>query len=236
MVEELKDIPLLILAGGKGTRLKHLGVDTPKYLMPLDSKTCFADFHLQWAKDQGFSKVILSLGHLADKIQEHCGQGERYGLEITYVLDGDRPLGTGGAVAKALSNTFDILAITYGDTILSVNAKSLYGSLQKSQAEALMSIYHNQVPGHRSNCDFQPPWVTYDKINPLPTWRFIDYGFLLVRRSVIEGFSSHRPLDLADPLASLSRQNKVIGSEIKDRFWEIGSPEALEEFRRHFGF
>jgi NDP-sugar pyrophosphorylase family protein len=236
MVEELKNTPLLILAGGKGTRLKGLGVDTPKYLMPLDDKTCFADFHLHWAKSQGFSRVILSLGHLAEKIQKHCGQGERYGLEISYLLDGDEPLGTGGAVAKALSIDFDILAITYGDTILGVEAKSLYRSLKNSNAQALMSIYENQVPGHRSNCHFNAPWVVYNKTNPNPSWRHIDYGFLLMRRSAIQGFPTQTPLDLAEPLGTLSSQKLVLGSEITERFWEIGSPEALEEFREHFGF
>ena len=236
MVEELKDIPLLILAGGKATRLKGLSADTPKYLMPLDGKTCFADFHLSWARDQGFKRIILSLGHLAEKIQSHIGDGSRYGLEVSYLLDGDTPRGTGGALTQSLTQDFQTLAITYGDTILNLDSKALVRLLNSTQLPALMTVYENKVADHRPNCDFKNTLVTYDKSSPEANWRYIDYGFLILKRSVIESFPNKTPLDLAEPMSTLSRQNGVLGFEATERFWEIGTPESLAEFRKHFGF
>lgn len=236
MVEELKQIPLLILAGGKATRLKGLSADTPKYLMPLDDKTTFADFHLKWAKEQGFTKVILSLGHLAEKIQAHVQDGSRYGLNVSYILDGDSPRGTGGALTQALAHNFETLAVTYGDTILELNSRHLVQLLHKSGLQALMTVFENKVADHRPNCDFKNSLVTYDKINPAKDWRYIDYGFLLLKRQVIESFAQKIPLDLAEPMSALSRQNQVVGFEAKERFWEIGTPESLAEFRQQFGF
>src|SRR4051812_21605901 len=96
---DVSQVPLLILAGGKATRLKHLSQNTPKYLMPVGDR-CFADIHLEWAAQQGFKDILLSLGHLSEQIQAHCGNGEKYGLTIKYLLDGDTPLGTGGALLK----------------------------------------------------------------------------------------------------------------------------------------
>lgn len=236
MVEELKQVPLLILAGGKATRLKGLSAETPKYLMPLDERTTFADFHLNWAKDQGFTKVILSLGHLAEKIQAHVQNGSRYGLEVSYILDGDTPRGTGGALTQALAHPFETLAVTYGDTILELSSLRLVQLLESSGLQALMAVYENNVEDHRPNCDLKDSLVTYDKMNPAADWRFIDYGFMVLKRNVIESFPNKSPLDLAEPMSLLTRQKQVAGFECKERFWEIGTPEALAEFRQHFGF
>ena len=236
MVEELKNIPLLILAGGKATRLRHLAANTAKYLMPISENKTFADLHLKWAKDQGFDRVILSLGYLAEQVQNYCGDGSNFGLKISYISDGDKPAGTGGAVRLALKENFNILAVTYGDTILSLNAKNLTKSFSRAKnSEALMTIYENKVPGHVCNCDFDGQYVKYDKSSPMPEWRYIDYGFMLLKRTLLENFSTQLPLDLANPLSDFSYKRKVIGSLISERFWEIGSPEALTEFKKHFG-
>ena len=90
------NVPLLILAGGKATRLQGLAKDTPKYLQPITANRCFADYHLEWARRQDFSKVILSVGHFGEKVEAYCGNGSKYGLEISYLYDGTTPLGTGG--------------------------------------------------------------------------------------------------------------------------------------------
>lgn len=250
------NLPLLILAGGMATRLKDLAKDTPKYLQPIDDETVFADIHLKWAAHHGFKRVFLSVGHLGEKIQAHCGSGAKYGLEISYLFDGDKPLGTGGAVQMALKFPFDALAITYGDTLLRVPVReflhSFFGNEPgHSTAQAAgqsdgqggsvssvicgaMTVYRNQVPGHVCNADLRGSLVTYDKKNPQTNWAYIDYGFLVLKRSAITNFNETAPFDLAGPLTRLSRAEQIMGFEIKERFWEIGSPEALAEFRRTF--
>ncbi len=228
------ETPLLILAGGKATRLKHLAQDTPKYLQPITADACFADLHLAWAFRQGFRRVILSVGHLGEKIEAHCGDGARHGLNISYLSDGETPVGTGGAVRAALRFPFDSLAITYGDTYLRFSVAEFLKRFDLSGLDGAMTVYRNQVHGHRCNADLDGERLTYNKSAPDPTWAYIDYGFLALKRRAIEAFPAVTPLDLAVPLSSLSLANQLLGFSVEHRFWEIGSPEALAEFRRAF--
>jgi NDP-sugar pyrophosphorylase family protein len=228
-------MPLLILAGGLATRLKGLAKDTPKYLQPIDEKKVFADIHLRWAAHHGFKRVFLSVGHMGEKIEAYCGSGSKYGLELSYLFDGDKPLGTGGAVRGALKYSFDAVAITYGDTLLSVPVAEFLATFESSGLDGAMSVYRNKVPGHTCNADLRAGnLVTYDKKSPAPDWAYIDYGFLALKRSAIDAASDPLPFDLAAPLSRLSRADQIQGFEVKERFWEIGSPEALEEFRTTF--
>ncbi len=226
--------PILVLAGGKGTRLKNLAAQTPKYLMPVTESKVFADVHLEWLKSLGFHQIFLSIGHLGDQIRAHCGNGSQWGLQIQYLEDGEIPLGTGGAVRKALQFPFNELCVTYGDTILNFSLSEILKHYRDSKALGVMTIYENKVPGHQCNATLEGPWVIYDKMRPETGWKYIDYGFLLLSRPLIESFDSTTPLDLSTPLSSASRQKKILGFPVQDRFWEIGSPEALSEFQQRF--
>lgn len=230
------EIPLLILAGGRATRLKHLSENTPKYLMPIDSRKCFADVHLEWVHSQGFKKVYLSIGYLGSQIKDYCQDGSRWGLQIKYLEDGDAPLGTGGAVALALSEKFEYLAVTYGDTVLELSFPELLQKIVSfPNANSLMTVYKCDIPGHQCNATFvDGQFIHYDKLNAQSGWKHIDYGFLILKRNCIEAFSKTRPLDLALPMHQDSVSKKVIGHEVNSRFWEIGSPESLFEFQKKF--
>ncbi len=226
--------PILILAGGKGTRLKNLAANTPKYLMPISENETFADIHLQWLRSLGFKRVFLSIGHLGEQIRSYCGDGSKWSLEISYLEDGNEPLGTGGAVRKALQFEFSELCVTYGDTLLNFSFSEFLHQYRQSHALGSMTIYENQVPGHICNATMDGAYVIYDKVHPESDWKYIDYGFLLLSRPLLESFPLRIPLDLSEPLSSASRQKKILGFPVTERFWEIGSPEALSEFQKKF--
>ncbi|MEK6772699.1 MAG: sugar phosphate nucleotidyltransferase [Bdellovibrionota bacterium] len=243
----IENVPLLILAGGKATRLKDLSVNTPKYLMPItDPKSLdkekvqtFADFHLKWAYEQGFRRIFLSVGHLAEAIKEYCKDGSKWSLNISYLDDGSSPKGTGGAIALSLSHNFDYLAITYGDTMLTLNAGELFDHLLTTQnrnqnIKGLMTIYPLNIEGHIANASYDNGLARYSKKEPNPDWKHIDYGFLFLQRDLVEGLPSSRPLDLAEPLADFCSKNKILAHICKERFWEIGSLESLQEFQNRF--
>ena len=234
----VRPFPLFILAGGRATRLGSLSENTPKFLQPLDKSTLFADVQLRWAAEAGFQHVILSIGYLGDQIKSYCAQGAKWNLTIEYVKDGPHLLGTGGAALLALKFPFESLAVTYGDTILKVpfsEVESLWN--QHPEAQALMTVLENKVPGHQANAALEGHRIRYNKKNPSPVFDCIDYGYLILRRSGLEQLRWSRqnpttPLDLAEPLQHWSEQNLALGYRCEERFWEIGTPEALEELRR----
>ena len=94
-------MPVVILAGGLATRLRPITEKTPKALVEVAGKP-FVFHQLDWLKRQKVDQVVLCVGYLGEMIREQVGTGERWGMKIQYSFDGEKLLGTGGALQKAL--------------------------------------------------------------------------------------------------------------------------------------
>ncbi len=235
--------PLLVLAGGKATRLGVQAQNLPKYLMPISAQKTFADLHLEWVARQGFRVVGLAIGHLGTEIQSHCGDGSRYGLQIDYFADGPKPLGTAGAIKNSLfsgqagvfserAKEAGFICVTYGDTLLDFDVADFVRQFEAANSQAAMAISRNQDPRHINNVAWDGANLIYDKSNPDPLWQHIDHGFLALRCAMVKQFpETGGAMDLAQPLSVASSAGEVSGYLVKSRFWEIGTPEALHEFR-----
>lgn len=108
----------LVLAGGKGERLRPLSEDRPKPMVLLAGKPIL-EYHLTWLRDEGVTHALLLCGYRADVIQSYFGDGRRLGLTIEYSLE-DEPLGRGGAFKLAFSRvppSEELLIGTNGDIL-----------------------------------------------------------------------------------------------------------------------
>ena len=93
--------PVAILAGGRATRLGSLAQSLPKSLMPVAGEP-FLAHQLKELKRQGIARVVICAGHLGEQLAAFTGDGSRFGLEVRFSLDGEAPMGTVGALKKAL--------------------------------------------------------------------------------------------------------------------------------------
>jgi D-glycero-alpha-D-manno-heptose 1-phosphate guanylyltransferase len=113
----------IILAGGFGTRLKHIVSDVPKPMAPVCEKP-FLKYILDYLADNGINKIIMAVGYKKDAIIKHFGNSYRE-REIIYSSE-DTPLFTGGAIKKALMNcNNDHVFIINGDTFFEVNLEKM---------------------------------------------------------------------------------------------------------------
>ena len=120
----------IILAGGFGTRLRHVVADVPKP-MAFVAERPFLEILLGSLANQGFSRVVLSLGFMAEKISNHFGS-QYAGMEIEYVVE-DTPLGTGGATRLAFEAcTNDHVFVFNGDTYQDLDLELLAHEYQKN--------------------------------------------------------------------------------------------------------
>lgn len=115
----------IILAGGFGTRLSHIVKDVPKP-MALVNKRPFLEYILDDLNDQGFTRVILAVGYLKEVIIQHF-QSNYKNIELIYSIE-DHPLGTGGALKKAL-------AFAKEDDVFVINGDTFYKCLYSSMIE-----------------------------------------------------------------------------------------------------
>jgi NDP-sugar pyrophosphorylase family protein len=218
---------MAILAGGLGTRLGELCRGTPKALIEVAGAP-FIHHQLRLLKRHGFSEAVILAGYLGESIADSVGDGSGFGLKVTYSFDWPTLLGTGGALAKALPLLSDNFMVIYGDSYLEIDYQAVCQTFLKSQKPALMTIYDNNDNYDKSNVLFVGDKIElYDKKEPNPNMRHIDYGLGVFSSSVFSGLSGN--FDLADVYSQLSREGRLAGFLARDRFYEIGSLSGLAE-------
>lgn len=119
-------MPVMILAGGLGTRLRPLVSDKPKPMADIDSKP-FLEYQVTFLKRYGFTHFIFCVGYLYQQIQDYFGDGSRWEVRIDYSIE-EEPLGTGGALKHAEAYVHDTFLALNGDSFLDADLSQLVQS------------------------------------------------------------------------------------------------------------
>ena len=227
-------LPVAILAGGLATRLRPLTERVPKVLLDVAGKP-FAVRQIELLKEHGLKEIVFCLGHLGEQVETSLGDGSRWGVKLNYVFDGPRPQGTGGALRRALPFLGEAFLVLYGDSYLDCDYEEIIRAFRTAGKQALMTVFRNAGQWDRSNVLFQGGRIQrYDKQLPSREMQHIDYGLGVLQAGVIEAYPSGESLDLADIYQHLLAKGELAGFEVKQRFYEIGSLDGLEETRRYF--
>jgi NDP-sugar pyrophosphorylase family protein len=223
------DLPVAILAGGMATRLRPITEKIPKLLVEVAGEPFFSH-QLRLLKAAGLTKIVLCIGYLGQQIVDLYGDGSKRGVKIEYAFDGPKLLGTGGALIAALPKLGDAFYVLYGDSYLPVDYRAVGDFFLRSGQLGLMTVYENQGRYDTSNVRFEDGEIkVYDKKVKLPEMRHIDYGLGVFRAAAFENFPRDAVVDLAEVQKSLVARRQLAGYEIKQRFYEIGSHEGLNE-------
>jgi NDP-sugar pyrophosphorylase family protein len=230
----------VILAGGLGTRIAPLAPDLPKTLIPIAGQP-FAHHQLTLLARKGIREVVYCVGYRGEMIRQFAGGGERWGLRIRYVDEGQSLRGTAGALRLALQQgaLAPAFLVLYGDSYLPIDYQVVMAAFLRSDRSALMAVYRNNQRWDTSNVLFEGDRVLlYDKYRRDPRSRemvYIDYGLAALRPETVGRYVPEQgKADLAEVYHRLSLEGELAGFEVGQRFYEIGSPEGLEELRRYF--
>ena len=230
---EFPTVPVALLAGGLATRLRPLTHKIPKAMIEVAGRP-FIDHQLDLLRRNGVRRVVLCLGYLGEQVAAHVGDGADRGLEIRYSFDGEKLLGTGGALRRALPLLGEACWVLYGDSYLDIDYRAVFRAFQEQQALGLMTVLRNADQWDRSNVVFRRgKLVCYDKRQSRPDMEYIDYGACLFRRPALERIRPDEVADLADLMRDLVQQSEMAGYEVHQRFYEIGSHQGLEETARY---
>ena len=224
----MEKIPVAILAGGLATRLRPITEKIPKSLVPVAGRP-FLAHQLEMLHAQGIRRAVLCIGFLGEMIQRDFGD-EAYGIKLDYSFDGEKLLGTGGAIKRALPKLGEEFFILYGDSYLPIPYAPVAEMFHRSGKLGLMTVYRNEGKYDSSNvvfCDGEI--MVYDKKARLPEMRHIDYGLSLFKSSVFDAYGAGQVVDLAEVTGRLVREKQLAGYEVPERFYEMGSPAGLAE-------
>jgi NDP-sugar pyrophosphorylase family protein len=208
----------------------------PKALLPVLGEP-FVHHQLRLLARQGVREAVFVIGFGGDRIRSSVGDGGQFAVLVTYVDEGDELRGTGGALRLALDSGAlrDEVAVLYGDSYLPVDLGAPWRAFDPSHYGALMTVLRNRGRWDASNAVVEDGVVTvYDKSGAAGVAaEWIDYGFNVVRRDVVEEISPGEVVDLADVLHDLSRRGLLQGHEVESRFYEVGSPEGLADLEEY---
>lgn len=220
----------LILAGGLGTRMQEISGSRPKALLPVGSKT-FLDWQLAWLERSGVTNAIIAVGVGADQIRDHVRNSRHAGLKVALSEDGPLPLGTGGAIAKALPLLESDFLVTYGDSFLCLDVEKMWETHLKSGLALTLSIYRNRNRGDRSNILYEKGRIIkYDKFSPDPSMQHIDYGMSCVKKSYFSAKMPEGMFDYAEIISQACADRQLGAFLAKRSFLEVGSPAGYRLF------
>lgn len=221
--------PLALLAGGLATRLRPITASIPKSMVEVAGEP-FIRHQLRLLVREGITDLVICCSHLGEQIGEFVGDGAQFGCRVRYSSDGDQPLGTGGALRRALPMLGECFMVMYGDSYLDLSFRKVVAAFRRCGRPALMTVFRNEGRWDTSNVEFVDGIVRrYDKTNRTPAMLHIDYGFSVLDASVVRPWPGDRAFDLADLYRGLASRGMLAGYEVRQRFYEIGSPEGLAE-------
>lgn len=226
-------LPVVVLAGGLATRLRPVTETIPKSLVEVNGQP-FVLHQLRLFQRKGISKVHFCLGYLGHMVQQVVQQSPfAQSMEITYSYDGDVLLGTGGAIVNAFGSLPQTFFITYGDSYLDIDYAAVEEQYRQHHTTGmgLMTVYHNEGRWDTSNVVFTNGSLQlYAKKNKVPQMQYIDYGLGILSKINFDQYTPGTTFDLADVYETLSRNQQLLGYEVYQRFYEIGSFQGIKDF------
>jgi D-glycero-alpha-D-manno-heptose 1-phosphate guanylyltransferase len=215
----------IVLAGGLGTRLQSVVSDVPKPMAPVGDKP-FLEYILRYLKKNGITRVVLSVGYKWEVIKEYFGN-KFDEVELIYSVE-DEPLGTGGAIKKAMSsvNSEEVYIIN-GDTFFDVdlNELSLVDSSKLMLSLKLMKNFdrYGCVESDRNSLVTAFTEKCYKDIGN------INGGIYLASRNIFNGFRLESIFSFEEFIQDNFKELKIGSTVFANYFIDIGIPEDYEK-------
>jgi len=228
-------LPIAILAGGLATRIKPISDSIPKSLVEIRGKP-FLEWQLQLLEKSNCERVVICVSHKSEMIEEFVRHRDKSGLDIHLSCDGAQRLGTGGALINAKNLLGPAFMVLYGDSYLPVNFGEISDFFVKSSNLSLMAVVRNTNGAEPSNVTYENGYVLrYDKKNPDSGMKFIDFGLNVFRAEAFNNFSTISPIDLSDIQSELATRHELLGYQVTQRYYEVGSFQGIEDFKNYIG-
>jgi len=223
----------LILAGGKGTRLRPLTINTPKPVVPV-ANSPFLLYQIDLMRSAGIDEIILSLSYQPRKIEDLLKDGSDYGVWIRYAVEGT-PLGTGGAFKNAEEHISDSTIVFNGDVLTDIDLAAVVAHHRATRAVATIVLTPVENPSAYGLVETNPEgWIQRFIEKPGPdeiTCNTINAGIYVLEPSVLKYMPKGEPYSFERGLfPTLLEQKEPVTAFVLDKYWiDIGTPQKYLE-------
>ncbi len=223
----------LILAGGKGTRLRPLTINTPKPIVPV-ANSPFLLYQIDLMQSGGIEEIILSLSYQPRKIEDLLKDGSDYGTRIRYAVEAN-PLGTGGAFKNAEEHLDSTTVVFNGDVLTSIDLSAVLALHRERGAVATLVLTPVDNPSAYGLVETTPDGLVrrfVEKPGPNEiTCNTINAGIYVLEPSVLRYMPKGEPYSFERGLFPALLENKeLVLAYILDKYWiDIGTPKKYLE-------
>ena len=231
----------VILAGGKGTRLKSELGNLPKALVDIGGKPLL-ELQIFQLKKYGFSNIILLLNHESSQIIEFCKSNNNWDLDIQFIIE-KYPMGTAGAVINAFEVLKDDFLIVYGDTLFDIDIEKFYKfHIKDTNTTATLFLHPNDHPHDSDLVEIDNNnRITFFYPYPHDKNKFfrnlVNAAFYFInKKSLIKWKNNKQMLDFGkDIFPSLLLDNQILmGYNSPEYIKDCGTPKRIKSVRKHY--
>lgn len=217
----------VILAGGRGSRLGAFTDTRPKPMVELHGRP-FLEYLVEMLREQGFSEVLLLLGYLAHVVQDHFGDGRRFGVRITYSVTPAEDL-TVRRVQAARGLIDDTFLLMYCDNYWPMQFDRLWRRYVAAGVPALTTVYSNKDHYSRDTVRVGPDGFIdiFDRTRTALGLKGIEISYAILRRDLLDLLPEHDMLIEEALYPQLARQRQLVAYVTDHRYYSVGSPERL---------
>jgi UDP-hydrolysing UDP-N-acetyl-D-glucosamine 2-epimerase len=224
---------VVLMAGGFGRRLGVLTRDCPKPLLNIGPKPMLETIVESFA-EQGFRRFWISVNYLADMIEQHFGDGRRWGVEINYLRE-DRPLGTAGALSLLPVRPQHPLVLMNGDILTKVRFDELLEFHGEGGGVATMCVREHEVTIPYGVVETADGYLQRIHEKPKQT-SFVNAGIYALNPEFVSYVPGNERSDMPTLLeAEMARGRKVSLFPIREYWMDIGHLDDFEKANRNFG-
>ena len=230
--EKKIDTPVLIMAGGRGSRMGDLTLDRPKPLLEVNGLPLI-DAVMGTAIGSGYRNFFVSINYMGHQIEKHILASKPEGISVDFIRE-DSPMGTAGAVGM-LKEEFDkTLLVMNADIIHNVDLADFVISHEDEGADLsiIAMEYQHEVP-------FGVLEITHNRITAIKEkpriTEWVSAGIYAISHSVFESFPFGGYCDMTDLAEHLVKNSKSVAPYFFEGYWrDLGNPQALDEVSQNF--
>ncbi|MEJ6552553.1 MULTISPECIES: N-acetylmuramate alpha-1-phosphate uridylyltransferase MurU [Psychrobacter] len=219
----------MILAAGKGTRLRPLTLDTPKPLVEVGGQPLIV-WHIKALKAAGITDITINASWLADKLMDTLGDGAQYGVKLHWSVEGDEPLETAGGIFQALQSgklRDEPFILVNSDVWTTYDFAQLRDYTLGADQRAHLLLIDN--PEHNDGGDFA---INNGLASEQPVGdavKFTFAGISVMSPTLVEGLVSGQPAALAPLLKQAMIKFQITAEVITDNWIDVGTAERLTQ-------
>lgn len=223
----------VILAGGKGVRLRPYTTRLPKPLVPIGDEFSILEIVLSQLAQRGFNRVTLAIGYLGHLIRSYVGDGSRWGLDIDYATE-DNPLGTIGPVLQILDRLPEHFLVMNGDVLTDLNYAALLTGHWDSGVPLTVATYAREVKIDFGVLTTKENRVVEFTEKPTINYR-VSMGVYGVSKRALTRYTPGAPLGFDELVLDLLASEEPPGEYAFDGYWlDIGRPDDYDRANAEF--